>query len=111
MVVSFGRQLDHVAVGIAKVDRLDEHVIDDSACVDSTRPRLLHHGRELALLDLERDVKIVVMLFFELEATVGGFEESDVRAVPKFVERVQRVRWAAGLRLLDEKSSCKRQPE
>src|SRR5262245_54602253 len=46
------RQLDHVSVGIAKVDRVNESVVRDSARLDAARFPLLEHRDEHRLIDL-----------------------------------------------------------
>ena len=94
-----GGQLDHVAVGIAEVDRADELVVGDAAHLAALRLALGEHRVERVGLDLERDVQVEVVLLLELERHVGRLEEGEARAVVELEEGVQHARagLAAGL--------------
>jgi hypothetical protein len=94
-------ELDHVAVRVAEVDRVDEAVVRDAARLDARALALLEHRQQIVVLHLERDVQVVVVLRLELERHVGRLEEREARAVVHAVEGVQGVGAPAALRLLD----------
>ena len=95
------RQLDHVSVRVAKVDRVDKVMIRDASRLDAVLRAFREHALEVGVLDLQRDVQVVVVLRLELERLVGHLEEREVRAVVEPIKRVQRLCGAPRLGLAD----------
>src|SRR5688572_26145256 len=74
-------ELDHVAIGIAEVDRVNRAVIGDAASLDALRFALFEHRHEHVGIDLEGDVKIEVVLVLERERHARCLEEREMRAI------------------------------
>jgi len=111
VVAVLGGELDHVAVRVAEVDRVDEAVVGDAAHLDARRLALLQHPLQASLVDFQGDVQVVVVLRLELERPVGRLEEGEARAVVHAVEAVQHGGAPAALRLADHEGVGERQAE
>src|SRR5690349_13972551 len=72
---------------------------------------LIDHRRDLIGLDLERHVKVEVVLRLEIEVHVGRFEECEKRSVGELEEGVERARLPAGVRLADLERTREAQSE
>lgn len=56
----------------------------------------LEHVMQHIHRDLQRDMQIKIMLLFEIERAVGGFEEGEERPIVHFVKTMQNIRFVAG---------------
>src|SRR5437762_1362048 len=74
-------QLDHISVGIRKIDRPDKTVVNGPAHFSTRILRLLQHGVEGLRLDPEGNVQIQWILRFEIEWRSRHLEECRARAV------------------------------
>src|SRR6185295_508864 len=111
VVTVLGGELDHVAVRVAEIDRVDEAVVGDAAHLDARGLALLEHPLQVLLGDFQGDVKIVVMLLLELERLPWRLEESEARAVVHAVEVMQHGGTTAALGLVDDERVDERQAE
>src|SRR5260370_36074431 len=86
-----GGQLDHISVGVPKIDRSNKTMVYGPAHF-STRPlRLLQHGVEGLWFDPERNVQIQWILCFEIERQSRHLEEWQARAVLGLEEGMERM--------------------
>ena len=68
-------ELDNVTVRIPEIDRVQESVVRYAARVDPFLFTFCKHRVQGVVVDLERDVQIVIVLLFEFEGLAGRFEE------------------------------------
>ena len=67
VVTFFGRQLNNVAVGITKINGVDELVVRDTASLDARCLAFFEHRVQCIGVDLKRDVQIEIMLRLKFE--------------------------------------------
>ena len=72
---ALGGQLDHIAVGIAEIDRIDEAVIGNAARLFALGLPFLEHSPQILRFDFKRDMKVIVVLVLEFEGHVRRFEK------------------------------------
>src|SRR5882757_4982656 len=97
MVGRLGRKLDHIAVGITEIDRVDETMIGYAAQLASLSLAFAIHGLQRRLVHLEGDMQIEIMLRLEVEGLIRGLEEGNEGAVVQTIKGVQDVGLAARL--------------
>ena len=67
VVICFGRELNHVTVGITKINRVDELVVRDATSLDARCLAFFEHLVQCIGVDLKRDVQIEIVLRLEFE--------------------------------------------
>src|SRR3954462_2195989 len=66
-----GGELDHIAVRVPKIDRVDEPVMGDAAGLDTGILAFRQHAVQRRPIHLERYMKIEVMLFMKRKGHAG----------------------------------------
>jgi len=81
MIWPFRGQFNDVAIGIPKIDRVDESVIGNSPRLDPVCDAFVHHLLQPVVFDLQRNVQIKVALVFKLERCLRIVKKGKKRPV------------------------------
>src|SRR5262249_44838323 len=85
-----GGQFDHIAIGIAKIDRANKAVIDRATNLSPFRFSFLQHALEGVVLNPQRNVQIQCVLIFEIEGRSRHLEKSKAGTVVHLKEGMER---------------------